>query len=97
MAEQKRHSSRRRSFEEPRPWWENPLSSRFPSYLEPLKDKEVMASKQADQTKVESAFKANPKNKGTENPWQEIADSVSEQHKIYLPLDLHRAQPRLQL
>jgi Peptidase S46 len=55
-------------------------------YLEPLKDKEVMASKQAEETKVEAAFKANPKNKGTENPWQEIADSVTEQRKIYLPL-----------
>src|SRR6476646_7852041 len=55
-------------------------------YLEPLKDKEVMASKQAEETKVEAAFKTNPKNKGTENPWQEIADSVTEQQKLYLPL-----------
>lgn len=55
-------------------------------YLEPLKDKQVMAAKRAEESKLGAAFKANPKNKGTENPWQEIADSVSEQRKTYLPL-----------
>ncbi len=55
-------------------------------YLEPLKNNEVMAAKQADEAKQEAAFKANSKNKNAANPWTEIADSISEEKKFYLPL-----------
>jgi hypothetical protein len=55
-------------------------------YLEPLRNSEVMAAKQADEAKQEAAFKANSKNKDTANPWTEIADSIGEEKKFYLPL-----------
>ena len=55
-------------------------------YLDPLKNNEVMAAKQADEAKQEAAFKVNPKNKDAANPWTEIADSMSEEKKFYLPL-----------
>jgi peptidase S46-like protein len=55
-------------------------------YLEPLKNNEVMAAKQADEAKQEAAFKANPKNQDAANPWTEIADSIGEEKKFYLPL-----------
>ena len=54
-------------------------------YLEPLNDKQVMATKQADEAKLEATFKADPKNKAA-NPWSEIAQSVQVQRDIYLPL-----------
>jgi hypothetical protein len=55
-------------------------------YLEPLNDKQVMAAKQADEAKLEAAFKADPKNKDVADPWSEIAQSVQVQRDIYLPL-----------
>ena len=55
-------------------------------YLEPLKNSEVIAAKQADEAKQEAAFKANSKNKDTANPWKEISDSISEEKRFYLPL-----------
>jgi hypothetical protein len=55
-------------------------------YLEPLKNSEVMAAKQADEAKQEAAFKADPQNKDAATPWKEIADSIGEEKKFYLPL-----------
>src|SRR5215475_6273837 len=55
-------------------------------YLEPLKNSDVMAAKQAEETKQEAAFKASPQNKDAANPWKEIADSIAEERKSYLPL-----------
>jgi peptidase S46-like protein len=55
-------------------------------YLEPLKSSDVMVAKEADETKQEAAFKANPQNKDAANPWKEIADSMTEEKKFYLPL-----------
>jgi hypothetical protein len=55
-------------------------------YMGPLKDKKVMATKQADESKLEASFKDNPRNKGLENPWMQIADTVTVQREIYLPL-----------
>jgi Peptidase S46 len=55
-------------------------------YLAPLKDKQVMAEKQADEARLESAFKVASEGKSTNNPWQEIAGTVKVQREIYLPL-----------
>jgi hypothetical protein len=55
-------------------------------YLGGLGDKAVMVGKRADETKLEAAFKADPKNKGASNPWIEIGGTVKLQHEIYLPL-----------
>jgi hypothetical protein len=55
-------------------------------YLAPLKDEKIMAEKQADQAKIEAAFRKNPRNKAIENPWTEIEDTVKVQREMYLPL-----------
>ena len=55
-------------------------------YLEPLKNREVMAAKLLGEAAQEAAFKANPTNKDADNPWTEIADSINEEKKFYLPL-----------
>jgi hypothetical protein len=55
-------------------------------YLEPLKNSEVMAAKQSEEAKQEAAFKASSQNKDSLNPWKEIADSIAEEKKFYLPL-----------
>jgi hypothetical protein len=55
-------------------------------YLAPLKDKHVMAEKQADEARLESDFKAASESRSTKNPWQEIAGTVKVQRDIYLPL-----------
>jgi hypothetical protein len=55
-------------------------------YLEPLKNNEVMAAKRGDEAKQVAAFQASPKNKDEANPWTEIADSIGEEKKFYLPL-----------
>ena len=65
-------------------------------YLEPLKNHEVMAAKQADEAKQDAAFKANPKNRGAANPWTEIADSISEAKEVLSSAELHREEPRVQ-
>src|ERR1700675_231279 len=54
-------------------------------YLAPLNDKKIMAGKQAEEAKLEAAFKINPKIRGANNPWSEIADTVKVQKDIYLP------------
>ena len=55
-------------------------------YLLPIENKEIMAGKQADEAKLEAAFRSNPKNKDAANPWIEIADSMKVQREIYVPL-----------
>ncbi|MGC2193863.1 MAG: S46 family peptidase [Terriglobales bacterium] len=55
-------------------------------YLTPLNDKETMAGKQAAEAKLEAAFKANPKNKDTASPWEEISTTVKVQRELYQPL-----------
>jgi hypothetical protein len=47
---------------------------------------EVMAAKKADESKLEGTFKADPKNRNSMNPWEEIAGTVKLQREIYLPL-----------
>jgi hypothetical protein len=53
-------------------------------YLEGLND-EVMASKKAEEAKLQASFQADPKNKSAANPWDEIAGTVKLQREIYLP------------
>jgi Peptidase S46 len=55
-------------------------------YLGGLNDQQVMAGKQADEAKLEAAFKADPRNKNAANPWAEIAGTVKLQREIYQPL-----------
>jgi len=55
-------------------------------YLGGLNDQAVMASKQADESKLEAAFKADPKNNAASSPWEEIAGAVKRQSEAYLPL-----------
>ena len=55
-------------------------------YLEGLQDKSIMAAKQADEDKLRAAFKANPKNSGTSDPWTEVNTAEETLRKIYLPL-----------
>lgn len=55
-------------------------------YMVPLENKEIMAGKQADEAKLESAFRADAKDKNAANPWTEISDSMKVQREIYLPL-----------
>src|SRR5215471_14651743 len=54
-------------------------------YLDGLNDA-VLSAKQADETKLEAAFRADPKNKDTSNPWDEIAGTVKLTREIYPPL-----------
>ena len=54
-------------------------------YLEGLND-DVMATKKAEEAKLEAAFQADPKNKNAANPWDEIAGTVKLQREIYQPL-----------
>src|SRR5438552_6575606 len=55
-------------------------------YLVPLNDRQIMATKQADEAKLQATFKAEPKNKDAPNPWDEISESVKVQREMYLPL-----------
>ena len=55
-------------------------------YLAGLNDKEVMASKQADESRLERAYTADPKNNAHGNPWEDIAAAVKLQREAYLPL-----------
>jgi hypothetical protein len=53
-------------------------------YLAGLNDKEVMASKQADESRLEAAHRAENANGSS---WQEIAAAVKLQRDVYLPLN----------
>ncbi|HEY3618482.1 MAG TPA: S46 family peptidase [Candidatus Sulfotelmatobacter sp.] len=55
-------------------------------YQSGLLDRAIMDSKAADEAKLRAAFKADPKNAGTPDPWEEIAQAIKLQQSIYLEL-----------
>src|ERR1700751_1039091 len=55
-------------------------------YQSGLLDKAIMDKKAADEAKLRAAFKADPKNAGTPDPWEEIAQAIKLQQSIYLEL-----------
>jgi hypothetical protein len=52
-------------------------------YQSGLLDKSIMDSKAADEAKLRAAFKADPKNAGAADPWDEIAQAIKLQQSIY--------------
>ncbi len=52
-------------------------------YQSGLLDDSIMSQKTADESKLEAAFKADPKNAGKTDPWQQITDAMNVQRKIY--------------
>jgi hypothetical protein len=48
-----------------------------------LLDKAIMDEKAADEAKLRASFKANPKNAGAADPWDEIARAIKLQESIY--------------
>jgi hypothetical protein len=55
-------------------------------YQSGLLDKAIMDAKAADETKLRAAFKADPKNAGAADPWEEIAQAIKTQQSIYSDL-----------
>jgi hypothetical protein len=55
-------------------------------YQSGLLDKSIMDSKAADEAKLRAAFKADPKNAGSPDPWDEIAEAIKVQRSIYSSL-----------
>jgi Peptidase S46 len=55
-------------------------------YQSGLLDKAIMDKKAADEANLRAAFKADPKNAGTPDPWEEIAQAIKLQQSIYLEL-----------
>jgi hypothetical protein len=55
-------------------------------YQSGLLDRAIMDRKAADEAKLRAAFKADPKNAGTPDPWEEIAQAIKLQQSIYLEL-----------
>jgi hypothetical protein len=52
-------------------------------YQSGLLDKAIMDAKAADETKLRASFKADPKNAGAGDPWDEIAQAIKVQQSIY--------------
>jgi hypothetical protein len=52
-------------------------------YQSGLLDKSIMDAKAADEAKLRAAFKADPKNANTPDPWNEISQSMKLQRDIY--------------
>lgn len=52
-------------------------------YESGLLDKAIMDAKAADEAKLRAAFKADPKNAGAPDPWDEIAQAMKLQQSIY--------------
>ena len=52
-------------------------------YQSGLLDKGTMDAKAADEAKLRAAFKADPKNAGAADPWDEIAQAIKVQQSIY--------------
>ncbi len=52
-------------------------------YESGLTDKAIMEKKAADEAKLRAAFKADPKNAGASDPWEEIAQAIQTQKAIY--------------
>jgi hypothetical protein len=55
-------------------------------YQSGLLDKSIMNSKAADEAKLRATFKADPKNAGASDPWDEIAAAIKVQQSIYSDL-----------
>src|SRR5579871_6345438 len=52
-------------------------------YQSGLLDKSIMAEKASAETKLRVAFKADPKNAGATDPWEEISQAMKTQQSIY--------------
>jgi hypothetical protein len=52
-------------------------------YESGLLDKSIMDAKAADEAKLRTAFKGDPKNAGASDPWDEIAQAIKVQQSIY--------------
>ncbi len=52
-------------------------------YQSGLLDKKIMDKKSADETALRAAFKADPKNAGAPDPWDEIAKAIKTQQTIF--------------
>src|SRR5205085_5670271 len=52
-------------------------------YQSGLLDKSIMDAKAADEAKLRASFKADPKNAGVADPWNEIAQAMKTQKEIY--------------
>ena len=52
-------------------------------YQSGLLDKTIMDKKASDEAKLRVSFKADPKNAGASDPWEEIAQAMALQHSIY--------------
>lgn len=52
-------------------------------YESGLLDKAIMDARAADEAKLRAAFKADPKNSGAADPWDEIAQAIKTQQSIY--------------
>jgi hypothetical protein len=55
-------------------------------YQSGLLDKSIMDAKAADEAKLRAAFKADPKNAGVADPWDEIAQAIKLEQSIYLDM-----------
>jgi hypothetical protein len=55
-------------------------------YESGLLDKSIMDAKGADEAKLRAAYKADPKNAGAPDPWDEIAAAIKLQQSIYFDL-----------
>jgi hypothetical protein len=55
-------------------------------YESGLVDKAIMDQKAADEAKLRSSFKADPKNSGVSDPWEEIAQAIKTQKEIFANL-----------
>jgi len=55
-------------------------------YQSGLLDTAIMDQKAADEAKLRAAFKADPKNAGVPDPWDEIAQAIRTQQSIFLNL-----------
>lgn len=67
-------------------------------YQSGLLDKSIMEQKSADESNLQTSFKANPKNAGASDPWNEIAQAMRTQQSIYARLtylERLRGFPRL--
>ncbi|HTW60069.1 MAG TPA: S46 family peptidase [Terriglobales bacterium] len=52
-------------------------------YESGLLDKAIMDAKASDEAKLRAAFKADPKNAGVADPWDEIAHAITVEQSIY--------------
>lgn len=67
-------------------------------YQQGLLDKTIIESKSTDETKLRASFKADPKNAGATDPWDEISQAMQLQKSIYADitfLERLRGFPRL--